>query len=141
MFCVCKFGENIHVKLNFFFSRLLFPWGFSRQEYWNKLPCPPPGDLPNPETEPKSSTLQVDSLPTELPGKPKNTGVNSRSLLQGIFPTQELNQGLLHCRSILYWLSYKGRPRITNLIIIALHFFCLFLCLLFANLGRIYMSY
>ena len=112
---------------------------FSRQEYWSGLPFPSPGGLPNPETEPRSPTLKADSLPTELPGKPKNTGVNSRSLLQGIFPTQELNQGLLHCRSILYWLSYKGRPRITNLIIIALHFFCLFLCFVFANLGRIYM--
>ena len=28
--------------------------GFSRQEYWNELPCPPPGDLPNPEIEPAS---------------------------------------------------------------------------------------
>ena len=28
--------------------------GFSRQEYWSGLPCPPPGDLPNPETEPES---------------------------------------------------------------------------------------
>ena len=38
-------------------------------------------------------------------GKPKNTGVGSLSLLQQIFPTQELNQGLLHCRWILYQLS------------------------------------
>ena len=29
-------------------TRLLCPWGFSRQEYWSGLPCPPPGDLPNP---------------------------------------------------------------------------------------------
>ena len=29
-------------------TRLLCPWGFSRQEYWSRLPCPPPGDLPNP---------------------------------------------------------------------------------------------
>ena len=28
--------------------------GFSRQEYWSRLPCPPPGDLPDPGTEPKS---------------------------------------------------------------------------------------
>ena len=41
-------------------------------------------------------------------GKPKNTGVSSLSLLQGIFLTQELNRGLLHCRQILYQLS----PRI-----------------------------
>ena len=40
--------------------------GFSRQEYWSGLPCPPPGDLPDPGIEPKSPVvpaLQVDSLP------------------------------------------------------------------------------
>jgi len=41
----------------------------SRQEYWSGLPCPPPGDLPNPETESRSPALQVDSLPSEPPGK------------------------------------------------------------------------
>ena len=50
-------------------SRLLCPWGFSRQEYWSGLPCPPPGDLPNPRTEPRSPALQADSLPAEPPGK------------------------------------------------------------------------
>ena len=40
------------------------------QEYWSELPCPPPGDLPHPGIEPRSLTLQVDSLPSELPGKP-----------------------------------------------------------------------
>ena len=39
--------------------------------------------------------MQADSLPAEPPGKPKNTGVGSPSLLQGIFPTQESNRGLL----------------------------------------------
>ena len=53
--------------------RLLCPWGFSRQEYWSGLPCPPPGDLPNPGTELRSPELQTDSLPSKLPGKPKNT--------------------------------------------------------------------
>ena len=38
----------------------------------------------------------------------QNIGVGSLSLIQGIFPTQELNQGLLHCRRILYQLSYQG---------------------------------
>ena len=32
-------------------TRLLCPWGFFRQEYWSGLPCPPPGDLPNPGIE------------------------------------------------------------------------------------------
>ena len=40
----------------------------------------------------------------------QNTGVGSLSLLQGIFPTEELNQGFLHCRQILYQLSYQGSP-------------------------------
>ena len=42
--------------------------GFSRQEYWSGLPCPPPGDLPDPGIELKSPALQVDSLQTEPPG-------------------------------------------------------------------------
>ena len=43
--------------------------GFSKQEYWNGLPCPPLGDLPNPGIEPRSSSLPADSLPSEPPGK------------------------------------------------------------------------
>ena len=65
-------------------------------------------DLPNPASEPRSPVLQVDSFPSESPGKPKNTGVGSLSFLQGIFPTQESNWGLLHCRWLLYQLSYQG---------------------------------
>jgi len=56
---------------------------------------------------------------TSLPGssvhgdsRGKNTGVGCHFLLQGIFLTQELNPGLLHCRQILYWLSYKGSPQV-----------------------------
>ena len=55
--------------------------------------------------EPRSPALQVDSLLAEAQGKPKNTGVQSLSLLQKIFLTQESNQGLLHCRQIVYQLS------------------------------------
>ena len=51
-------------------TRLLCPWGFSRQDYWSGLPCLPPRDLPNPGIKPRSPTLQADSLPAELPGKP-----------------------------------------------------------------------
>ena len=54
----------------------------------------------------------MDSLPAEPQGKPENTGVDSLSLLQRIFPTQELNRGLLHCRRILYQLSYEGSPEL-----------------------------
>ena len=51
-------------------TRLLCPWGFSRQEYWGELSCPPPADLPNPGIHPRSPALHTDSLPSELPGKP-----------------------------------------------------------------------
>jgi len=68
-----------------------------------------PEDLPNPVIEPRSPTLQVDSLPAEPQGKPNNTGVGSLAHLQGSFPTQESNWGLLHCRWILYQLSYLGK--------------------------------
>ena len=81
---------------------------FSRPEYWSGWPFLSPGDLPNPGMETSSPTLQADSLSTGPQGKPKNTGVGSLSLLQGIFPTQELNQGLLYCRRILYQLSYRN---------------------------------
>ena len=46
--------------------------------------------------------------PWNSPGQ--NTGVGNLCLLQGIFPTQESNWGLLHCRWILYQLSYQGSP-------------------------------
>ena len=45
--------------------------GFSRQEYWRRESVPPPGTLPIPGIEPRSPTLQADSLPSEPPGKPK----------------------------------------------------------------------
>ena len=68
-------------------------------------------DLPNSGIKPMSPTLQPDSLPTEPQGKPKKTGMGSLSLLQQIFLTQESNRGLLHCRQILYQLSYQGSPK------------------------------
>ena len=43
---------------------------FSSQEDWSRLQCPPPGDLLNPGMEPRSPALQVNSLPSEPPGKP-----------------------------------------------------------------------
>ena len=51
------------------------------------------------------------SLPWDFPGK--NTGVDCHVFLQGIFPTQESNPGLLHCRQILYRLSYEGSIYLT----------------------------
>ena len=68
---------------------------------------PSPGALPNPGTEPRLPALQAASLLTEPPGKSMHTGVGSPSLLQGAFPTQELNQGLLQCRQILFFFNWR----------------------------------
>ena len=67
---------------------------FSRQEYWSGLPCPPPGDLPNPGIKPVSSVLQADTgtfkpLLTQPPGKPIKEAVigaetESNNCLQGL---------------------------------------------------------
>ena len=58
------------------------------------------------DRSPPGSSVHGDS-----PGR--NTGVACRALFQGIFPTQESNQGLLHCKQILYHLSHQGSPRPT----------------------------
>ena len=79
---------------------------FSKQEYWSGLPCPPPGDLPNPGIEHRSLALQVDALRSEPPGKPKNTGVGSLSLLQGNFLTQGRN---LHLSCTGLWVFHHWR--------------------------------
>ena len=94
---------------------------FSRPEYWSGLPFLSSGDLPNPGIEPRCATLQADSLPAEPPGKPNNTGVCSLSLLQGIFPTQESNQGLQPCKRILYQLRSQGSPILEN-VYLFIHF-------------------
>ena len=105
--------EKVKVKVTQSCLTLCNPWAiqsieFSRPEYWSGQSFPYPGDPPNPGIEPKSPASQADSLPAEPQGKPKNTGVGS--LLQLIFLTQESNRGLLHCRQILYQLSYQGSP-------------------------------
>ena len=62
-----------------------------------------------------------DPMDSSLPGSSlwdssgKNTGVGFHSLLQGIFPTQEWNPGLPHCRHLLYHLSHQGSPFMSSL--------------------------
>ena len=104
------------VKVTRLCLTLCNPWTtqsmkFSRPKYLSEYPFPSSEDLPNPGIEPRSPALQADSLPAEPQGKLCNTGVGSLSFLQWIFPTQEFNWGLLHCRLILYQLSYLGSPR------------------------------
>ena len=92
---------------------LYSPWSPPGQKTGVGKPFPSSRDLPTPGIEPRSPALPADSLLSEPPGKPKNTGVGGLSLLQGIFLTQQLNWGLLHCRQFLYQLSYQGSPWIS----------------------------
>ena len=89
---------------------LLHPWDFPCKSTGVGNHSLLQGIFLNPGIEPGSPSLQAGSLLSEPPGKPKNTEVGSLALFQGIFPTQELNQGLVHCRRILYPLSYQGSP-------------------------------
>ena len=52
---------------------------FSRQEYWSGLPFPSPGDLPDPGIKPRSPALQADALPSEPPGKPRDSRDKSKN--------------------------------------------------------------
>ena len=71
------------------------------------------GDLPNPGIKSRSPTLQVDSLPAEPLGKPKNTGMGSLSLLQRIFLTR--NQTMVSCIAGGYFpTELSGKPKIKN---------------------------
>ena len=65
--------------------------GFSRQEYSSGLPFPSTGDFPNPGTEPRSPILQVDSLPSEPPGKPR--GLLSQPQIILAFPSGAFSSG------------------------------------------------
>ena len=69
--------------------------GFSRQESWSGLPCPSPGDLPDPGIKPGFPSLQGDSLSSESPGKPKVLAAQSCPNLYD----------LVGCNRILEWVT------------------------------------
>ena len=86
-------------------ARLLCPWGFSSQGYWSGLPCPPPGDLPNPRIEHRSPAFRADSLLSESQGNPLNVSaqfscsivsdsLQPRGLQQARFPCPSTTQGI-----------------------------------------------
>ena len=72
---------------------------------------PSPRGSSQPKDQTQVSLITGGFFAIGAPSKPKNTGAGSLSLLQGIFLIQESNRGLLHCRRILYQLSYQGSPR------------------------------
>ena len=91
--------------------------GFSKQEYWNGLPLPSAGDLPNSVIEPESPALQVDSLPSEPPGKlhenyerapqvaqaVKNLSAMQETQVQSLGWEDPLEKGTATHSSILAW--------------------------------------
>ena len=84
----CIVGE-VKYKLLSRVQPFATPWtvqsvGFSRPEHWSGYPFPSPGALPNSGVEPRSPTLQADSLPAEPPGKPYDT--KSKVYSRKIFP-------------------------------------------------------
>ena len=80
LFTKQKESQKVKVKLLSCLQLFATPWtvahqappsmGFSRQEYWNGVPFPPPGALPDPGIKPRSPALQADSLLTVVQGKP-----------------------------------------------------------------------
>ena len=90
-------------------TRLLCPSGIllARILEWVAMLSSRGSSQPWGRTQGWNPSLLADSLLPEPPEKPKNTGVCSLSLLQGIFPTHESNPCVLHCRQILYQLSYQ----------------------------------
>ena len=74
-----------------------------------------------------SDSLQPHGLDSPWNSPGQSTGVDNLSLFQGIFPSQEWNWGLLHCRGVLYQLSYQGSLYLLN--VGNLFCFVLFICI------------
>ena len=91
--------------------------GFSRQEYWSRLPCSPPGGLPNPGTEPWSPALQADSLPFQLQGSPVTHRYSFLNALFHYSLSQDTEFSSLctvgpWCRSILHRTFTSASPEL-----------------------------
>ena len=107
--------ESCSVVSNSLWSLHCSPLGFSVHEIlqarilkWVAMPSSRASSQPRDWIQ--VSWIAGTFFTTEPPGKPMKTGVSRLSLFQGIFPTQGSNRGLLHCRQILYQLSYQGGP-------------------------------
>ena len=93
--------------------------GFSRQEYWSGLPCPPPGNLPDPGIEPMSLVFlhwQAGSLPLATPGKPIHAGCHGSKKLPMAWRQRgpdapEAEGGAAPGRglTLMYWRSMSAR--------------------------------
>ena len=100
---------------------------FSRQGYWSGLPFPSSGNLPDPGIKPRSSALQVDSLPSELAGKPLNHNLYTTNISTQYFTPYSFIEPealLLDWLLDIYLRIFHGHLAIN---IYKLHFHLLFL--------------
>ena len=93
--------------------------GFSRQEHWSRLPCPPPGDRPNqdpPESLPSNLHWQADSLPLAPPGKPSDKSSKVDNHLASLLPamTAEFTLGFYTILNLELDLSRKNTLQYTE---------------------------
>ena len=113
-------------KLHICVQLFVTPWtirsmDFSRPEYWSGWPFPFPGDLPNPEIEPRSPTLQANSLPAEPQGKPNHQYCSdfSTPASDSLFPMEMVqtlawHTSLLSGSSLLFYpVSLRPFPSIS----------------------------
>ena len=91
---------------------LYSPWNSPAQKILEWVVFPFSRGSSQPRDKTQVSHMVGGFFTSEPQGKSKNTGVSSLSLLQRIFLTQALNQGLLHCRQIVYQMNYQGHAAI-----------------------------
>ena len=85
--------------------------GFSRQRYWNRLPCLPPGDLPDPGIEPVASAWQEDSLPLSHQGSSLVTLLLfSHWVVSYSLQPHGLQDAMLPCPSLSLWVCSNSCP-------------------------------
>ena len=115
--CMAKWFSYVYINISVLFQ-IIFPYRLLQNIGYGSLcyvvgPCLVMGsrsllqgmftssrDLCNPGIEPRSPALQVDSLPSELLGKPKNTRMGCHAVLQGVFLTLGANS---HLSYLLHW--------------------------------------
>ena len=90
--CSCLYSSSISCAFWIKLTTCVCVVSQSRPTLWNRMDCSPSGS----------------SVHGDFPSK--NTGMVCHALFQEIFPTQESNPGLPHCRQILYRLSHQGSP-------------------------------
>ena len=83
--------------------------GFSKQEYWSGVPFSSPGDLPDPGIEPRSPSLQVDTLPAKPPGKPWSSQTRDQTQVSciagGFFTSWATREAHIHSNPVKFVLK------------------------------------